>query len=151
MQNKRTLFKVGCGAVAASAIAAGVVFEVINNEKISQFSNNGAMTAEDYEFMSYVSTYGKNFPTKTEYKSRASNWARADDAIRKHNKMAHRTWKMAHNRLSDWSTAEKNKLLGFKADGPVTPTNINNSLTTAVPQGGTVNWVTAGKVAPVVN
>jgi len=39
------------------------------------------MSAEDYEFMSYVSTYGKNYPTKTEYKMRASNWASADKEI----------------------------------------------------------------------
>jgi hypothetical protein len=81
MQNKRTLFKVGCGVVAASAIGAGVIFEVINNQKISQFNGDGTMSAEDYEFMSYVSTYGKNYPTKTEYTQRATNWAVANSFI----------------------------------------------------------------------
>lgn len=48
MQNKRTLFKVGCGAVAASAIAAGVIYEVVQQDKISQFNSNGNMTSEDF-------------------------------------------------------------------------------------------------------
>jgi hypothetical protein len=78
MQNKRTLFKVGCGAVAASAIAAGVIFEVIQSDKISQFNADGTMSASDYEFMSYVSTYGKSYPTKSEFKNRQSNYAIAD-------------------------------------------------------------------------
>jgi len=68
--NKRTLFKVGCGAVAASAIAAGVVFEVIQHDKLEQFGQSGKMSAQDYEFMAYVSTYGKNYPTLKEYKKR---------------------------------------------------------------------------------
>tara|TARA_B110000285_G_C14894753_1_gene500295 strand:- start:539 stop:784 length:246 start_codon:yes stop_codon:yes gene_type:complete len=81
MQNKRTLFKVGCGAVAASAIAAGVIFEVIQMDKVSQFNSDGTMSASDYEFMSYVSTYGKSYPTKSEFKMRQSNYAVADSKI----------------------------------------------------------------------
>jgi hypothetical protein len=68
--NKRTLFKVGCGAVAASAIAAGVVFEVVQHNKLEAFGSNGKMSTLDYEFMSYVSTYGKQYATTGEYSQR---------------------------------------------------------------------------------
>merc|ERR1712166_362003 len=103
MPEKRTLFKVGCGAVAASAIAAGVVFEILQNEKISQFNTDGKMSAQDYEFMSYVSTYGKSYPSKSEYKMRASNYAVADIAINKHNSDPAATSKCAHNKFSSYS------------------------------------------------
>jgi len=43
--NKRTLFKVGCGAIAASAIAAGVIFEVTSkNGGDNQFGSDGKMS-----------------------------------------------------------------------------------------------------------
>jgi hypothetical protein len=60
--NKRTLFKVGAGVVAASAIAAGVIMTQTGSNA-SQFSNNGQMNAQDYEYMAYVSKHGKNYST----------------------------------------------------------------------------------------
>ena len=78
--NKRTLFKVGCGFVAVSAIAAGVAFEVLQQENISQFGGDN-LSESDYEFMAYVSQYGKNYPTKSEYKMRAQNYMLAASAI----------------------------------------------------------------------
>ena len=69
--NKRTLFKVGAGAIAASAIAAGVIFaETSSNGGNHQFGSDGKMSQSDYEFMSYVSKHGKNYKTAGEYKMR---------------------------------------------------------------------------------
>jgi len=53
--------------------------------------------------------------------------------------------------MSSWSESEKKSMLGYKADGPVTPTNINTNLSGGSISGGTVNWVDAGKVTPVAN
>ena len=149
MQNKRTLFKIGCGAVAASAIAAGVIFEVIQADKISQFNGNGEMSGQDYEFMSYVSTYGKNFPTKSEYKMRASNWATADAAITKHNLNPLSTSRVGHNFLSTYSSAEKKMMTGYKK-GPVSPTSTtDNTLAGSTPSANGIDWVAKGMVTPV--
>ena len=150
MQNKRTLFKVGCGAVAASAIAAGVIFEVIQSDKISQFNGNGEMSTQDYEFMSYVSTYGKNFPTKSEYKMRASNWATADAAITAHNDDPAATSKVGHNFLSTYSSAEKKMMTGYK--GPVSPTSTTDtSLSGPIPSANGIDWNAKGMVTAVQN
>jgi hypothetical protein len=106
MQNKRTLFKVGCGAITASAIAAGVIFEVTQrNDDLSKFGTNGKLTSEDYEFMSYVSTYGKTYPNVPEYSQRQSNWSRASEKITKCNREQKHS-RCAHNEFSTWSSAE---------------------------------------------
>jgi len=115
MPEKRTLFKVGCGAVAASAIVAGVVFEVVQHDELTAFGENGKMSTQDYEFMSYVSTYGKQYATTQEYKMRASNWARSDVAIKRHNADPKATSKTGHNYLSDMSPQELSSMKGFNA------------------------------------
>lgn len=152
MQNKRTLFKVGCGAVAASAVAAGVIFELMQQEKLHQFSESGKMTPQDYEFMSYVSTYGKSYPTATEYKQRASNWARNDAKIREHNNNPRATSRCGHNFLSTWSESElkSNKGLNASQLGSAAGTT-NTSLLGSTPTANGVDWVAEGKVTPVQN
>ena len=105
MPEKRTLFKVGCGAVAASAIVAGVVFEVVQHDKLVAFGENGKMSTQDYEFMSYVSTYGKNYKTAGEFKSRQALWSVHDSKIAAYNAAGH-TSKVGHNFLSDMTPTE---------------------------------------------
>ena len=61
--NRKTLFKVGCGGVAVAGIGAAILFDVINQKNLHQFSGDN-MTAQDYEFMAYVTEYGKNYETK---------------------------------------------------------------------------------------
>ena len=110
MQNKRTLFKVGAGAVAVSALIAGVV---IGTESSSQFSSDGKMTSQDYEFMSYISTYGKSYATTSEYKQRQSNYAAEDSRIRAYNADPNATSTCGHNALSDKSEVELKSMKGY--------------------------------------
>ena len=159
MQNKRTLFKVGCGAVAASAIAAGVIFEVSQKDHMDKFGASGKLSSEDYEFMSYVSTYGKTYPTVTEYNQRQSNWAMTNREIEKCNKEQKHS-RCGHNHFSAMSKEEKRKTRGYDSSTqasvpnlsdewiiiiepsyPTTPTSGNSSVG--------VNWVTKGMVTPI--
>ena len=150
MQNKRTLVKVGCGAVVASGIAAGVIFEVMKKENVSQFAGDN-LSQDDYAFMSYVSEYGKNYPTGTEYKQRQSNWAVADAKIRQWNANPNKTSTVGHNHFSSYSPAELKMIKGYQG-GPVAPTgSTDTSLSSTTPTANGVDWVAQGKVTPVQN
>ena len=117
--NRKTLFKVGCGGVVVAGVAAGILFDVIKEKNLHQFSGDN-LTAQDYEFMSYISTYGKSYETKEEYKLRAGQYAKTDAAIKECNaggagvKHHRRSW-TKHNKFSTWTHAERMKLRGFKA------------------------------------
>jgi C1A family cysteine protease len=60
MRDRKTLFKAGCGAVIITGIAAALVFNSIREKNLHQFSGDD-LTKEDYEFMMYISTYGKSY------------------------------------------------------------------------------------------
>ena len=114
--NRKTLFKVGCGGVVVAGVAAVVLFDVIKEKNLSQFSGDN-LTPQDYEFMSYISTYGKSYETKEEYKMRAAQWAKTDAAIKEHNAGGaggrHRHSWMKHNKYSAYTRAEWKKLRGY--------------------------------------
>ena len=73
------------------------------------------MSTLDYEFMSYVTTYGKQYATPQEYKMRASNWALTDVKIQKHNADKRNTSTCGHNALSDMTMTELKSMKGFNA------------------------------------
>ena len=79
------------------------------------------MTSQDYEFMSYISTYGKSYPTKSEFKNRQSNYAIANSKINEFNASGS-TSKVAHNKFSTWSSTEMKSLRG--ATPPTFPNEV---------------------------
>jgi hypothetical protein len=116
------------------------------------------LTTEDYEFMSYVSTYGHNYQTTEEYKMRAAIWKEKDDFIKNYNAGGaaghhHRHHaRMRHNKYSHNTKAEWKKMRGWnkalRGVGPVTPTNLSPTLY-AVPVANEVDWRTTNKVTPI--
>ena len=105
--NRKTLFKVGCGGVVVAGVAAVIAFDVIKQKNLHQFSGDN-LTPQDYEFMSYISTFGKSYETKEEYKLRAAQWVKTDAVIKQFNAEGNgghgrrHSW-VKHNRFSSWT------------------------------------------------
>jgi C1A family cysteine protease len=105
------------------------------------------MTAQDYEFMSFVTEYGKTYATKAEFEFRSNLFKQELAHIEEHNAGNH-TYTLGTNHMSDWTDAEYNKLLGYKAN--LKQKNEPRWLD-ATNLADDVNWVEKGAVTPVKN
>jgi len=106
------------------------------------------MTAADYEFMKYVTTYGKHYGTKAEYEYRLNIFKDNLEHINSHNSKNGETYELGINHMSDWSEEEYNKLLGYKHEMKKTS---NVEILDTANVGADINWVTDGAVTPVKN
>lgn len=66
------------------------------------------------KFMEYIVQFGKSYGTVEEYHARLELFMTTDNAINRHN-MVDTTYSMAHNKFSDWTDYEFNKILGSRA------------------------------------
>lgn len=69
-----------------------------------------ATTAAEYEFMQYIVKYGKSYGTIEEFNFRLENFLKVHAVIEAHNSMPS-TYRMGHNKFSDWSEMEWNRIL----------------------------------------
>jgi cathepsin L len=73
------------------------------------------MTAQDYEFMRFVTEYGKTYGTKAEFEFRSDLFKKELAHIETENASGN-THTLGLNHMSDWTTEEYNKLLGYKLE-----------------------------------
>lgn len=64
-------------------------------------------------FVRYCAEFGKSYINQTEFKMRLKSWKKADDFIKKHNWNPRASYFVSHNKFSDWTQREYEKLLGF--------------------------------------
>jgi KDEL-tailed cysteine endopeptidase len=106
------------------------------------------MTSADYEFMKYVTTYGKHYETRGEYDLRASLFKKSLQEIETHNADSTQTHQLALNHLSDYTTAEYKKMLGYKPH--LKPaTNGKPKMLAAENLAADVDWRSKGAVTGV--
>ena len=105
------------------------------------------MTSADYEFMRYVTEYGKQYATKAEFDLRAGIFAESLKTIEEHNASG-ASHQLGLNHLSDFTHAEYKQMLGYKAHlsqkKTVAPAALSEDNLAAE-----VNWVTKGAVTGV--
>ena len=107
-----------------------------------------AMTQVDFDFMKYITNFGKRYATKEEFNARLALFKQADQEIKEHNLLG-RTWTMGHNEFSDWTEEEFSRMLGFSASAPLGEGKYQESFT---PTAETeVDWVAKGAVSEVKN
>ena len=123
-------------------------------------------------FVRYCATYGKSYIDQMEFRLRLINWKRTDDFIKEHSWNKRRAYKIGHNKFSDWSDAEYEKLLGYVASAaetqpetPPTPKAAPNGWIKLLESTGTIpslivngakiadsiDWRDEGYVSPVSN
>ena len=134
----------GLGATAALAVIA---LNYQAPEGTQLFSNGQILTAEDYKFMNYVSTYGKRYGTKAEFEFRSNIFKNNLKKIEEWNS-ADNTHTLGINEFTDKTETEMKKMLGFKQDKyqqkkvkVLDESNLSDS----------VDWRTKGAVTPVKN
>jgi cathepsin L len=109
------------------------------------------MTSGDYEFMKYVSEFGKSYGTKAEYEFRLNIFKDNLANIESHNSKNGETHTLGINHMSDWTTEEYKKLLGYKPEMKDRSKNAEPELLDTSNLKDDINWVTQGAVTPVKN
>ncbi len=105
-----------------------------------------AVSEVEFAFMNYMSHFGKSFGTVEEYKFRLEQFTRSESAIAEHNSALGTTYKLGHNRMSDWTEAEYQRLLTYK---PMPESAKVYGATHSATPNSTVDWVAAGAVNAV--
>jgi len=134
----------GLGATAALAVIA---LNYQAPEGTQLFKNAEILTAEDYKFMNYVSTFGKRFGTKAEFEFRSTIFKNNLNKIEEWN-AADNTHTVGINEFTDRTESEMKKMLGYKAD------KFAQKKTTTLDEtnlADSVDWRTKGAVTPVKN
>jgi len=133
-------------ATVGAAAALGLVALNYQAPESTNLFLSDVMTAEDYEFIRYVSKYGKSYGTKAEFEFRAAQFKQTLGKIASLNE-ENGTSSHGVNQFTDMTQAEYRKRLGYKpkadrAEKNATPLSEDNL-------ADEVNWVTKGAVTPV--
>merc|ERR1719476_328825 len=135
----------GLGASAALAVIA-LNYQAPEGTQLFQKEE---LTAADFEFIRYVSEYGKSYGTRSEFEFRNAQFKETLAKIEAHNSSNDATHTVGINHMADWTHEEYKRLLGYKPvvglARPEAPILSEENL------ADEVNWVTKGAVTPVKN
>ena len=107
-----------------------------------------AMYQPQQEFMSYCALYGKSYLTLEEHSRRHDLWQETDRLIKEHN-ATESSFKLGHNKFSDYTDFERTRILGYKPG-----TNVVEKpepVDMGAPNADSIDWRTKGAVTPVKN
>jgi C1A family cysteine protease len=106
----------------------------------------GVMTTEEYEFMGFVSSYGRSYATKAEYNFRLAQFTKRVAEHKRWNAMPGQTSTQGVNHLTDRTDDEIKMLNGFK-QMPHEAEDRTKVLEET--NAGPIDWRTKGAVTPV--
>ena len=95
-------------------------------------------------FMEYIVKYGKSYATVEEYNFRLEVFALKDYQINHHNANSTQ-WKMGHNKFSDVTETEMQRMLQARGNMPTLEPTYLEVPTEFTP----IDWITAGAVNPI--
>jgi cathepsin L len=95
------------------------------------------------QYMNYLATHSKSYLNSEEFEVRKSLYEQMDSFIEEHN-ATDSSFKLGHNKFSDWTSYERSSLLGY-----IAPMETKEPVWLEPTNADTVNWVTAGAVTPV--
>jgi len=135
--------KYAAAGIGAAALA-GLAYNYQSGEDTELFMSH-RMRQADYDYMRYVSNWGKSYGTKAEFDFRQKIFEAKDKEL---NEIMSQngSFTVEHNMFSDWTAEEYKKLLGYtqvdkEVNAPVLPEA----------KAGDVDWRTKGAVTPVKN
>lgn len=91
-----------------------------------------------------MSTHGRSYGTVEEYEFRMTNFLSNDEFIKEHN-ASQSSFKLDHNKMSDWATWEYKNILTHSA----TPEATKNYQTFFKTDAQEIDWRAKGAVTPV--
>ena len=135
----------GLGATAALAVIA---LNYQAPEGTQLFSSGQVLTAEDYKFINYVSTFSKRYGTKAEFEFRSNIFKQKLRFIEEWNNDTRNTHTLGLNEFTDKTETEMKAMLGYK---PELKTEENVKILDVSDIPASVDWRTKGAVTPVKN
>lgn len=105
----------GLADVGLVALVAGLLALSQNRTFTTTLYSKNTLTAEDYEFMKFITVHGKSYGTKEEYEFRASLFKKTIAKIKEENAKTENTFTVGINRFADWTNEEIKRLLGYKS------------------------------------
>jgi cathepsin L len=106
------------------------------------------MDTATFKFVKYISEHGKNYDSIEEFNLRMELFSAMDAEIEEWNMNQSNTSKMGHNKLSDWTAAERAALAGIHGMPEMEFDEVHSYNGTEA-LAASVNWVTAGKVGAI--
>jgi KDEL-tailed cysteine endopeptidase len=136
----------GFASLAVVGVAAVVaVFALTQSPKTNSLYSN-ELTAQDMEFLKYVTKFGKSYGTKEEFEFRADLFKKNLAALVEENSKNDNTFTVGINKFADWTPAEYRRLLSYK---PTRGAKVLSQEYTNVSIPTSVDWRTEGAVNPV--
>ena len=107
----------GFATLAVVGVAACIAVYALSAQpeknSVSLFGN-GMLSADDMEYMKFISQYGRMYGTKEELEFRSDIFKKNLAAIRLENSKNGNAFTLGVNKFADWTPAEYKRLLGYK-------------------------------------
>lgn len=111
---------------------------------LAAVSTAAPLSQTEFNFVNYLAKYGKSYGTVEEYTYRLEVFALKDFEITHHN-ANNSQWKMGHNKFSDRTETEMQRMLLANAPYPTQEPTYLEVPTAFEP----IDWIRAGAVNPI--
>jgi C1A family cysteine protease len=103
----------GFASIAVVGVAACIAVYALTQQPQSS-SLYTALSADEMEFLKYVSLHGKSYGTKEEFEFRAEIFKNTLAKLQTENSRNENTFRLALNKFADWTPAEYKKILSYR-------------------------------------
>jgi C1A family cysteine protease len=107
------------------------------------------MTSVDFKFMKFVTEHGKSYATTEEFDARKEHFMRADYAYEQINNNPDSHMIAGHNKFSDWTPEEIDRMMGLKFPHPEKTDALAQTFADDINLPTSVDWRTSGNVTAV--
>ena len=141
--------KSGFTTLAVVGVAACIAVYALSAqpEKSSISLYGNGMTADDMEYMKFISQYGRMYGTKEELEFRSTIFKNNLAAIRKENSRNGNGFTLGINKFADWTPSEYKRVKGYRKD--LGAKNYSMHATAGDPIPTSIDWRTLNAVNPV--
>ena len=99
-----------------------------------------AIDTATFEFMQYISKYGKSYDTIEEFNTRMALFQKTNTFVKEWNSQPNQTSSVGHNFISDMTEEEKKKLRGYIHEKAPADTPVHQLSGVANSYDTTINW-----------
>ncbi len=134
----------GFASIAIVGVAACIAVYALTQQPQSS-SLYTALSADDMEFLKFVSLHGKSYGTKEEFEFRSQIFKKTLANIATENSNSENTFRVALNKFADWTPSELKRILSYRPLGK----NTNVAPLTNVQLPTSIDWRDKNAVNPV--